>query len=217
MTLEEKLKAVRSKLEEGGQLHVVTRRAVDELIMSHAARLALKAGAAAPNFTLRDANDGLVSSDMLLRKGALVVNFFRGAWCPHCSFELRALQESLENYARAGASLVAVAPQTVDVSHAAAKEDSLGYPVLSDHRSRVAEAFGLVFELPEYLSDAYKEIGLNLPGFSGDNRWVLPMPARYVIGRGGIILYSEVDPDHTRRPKPDEIIPVLEQAKLARS
>jgi len=214
MKLERELEALRSKFKEGGQLHKTTRRAVDELIMSRATSRALRAGTIAPNFTLRDANDKPVSSDKLLRKGALVVNFFRGGWCPHSSLELRSLQRSLEKYARAGASLIAVAPQTVDISRATAKENSLRYPVLSDHRSRVAEAFGLMFELPEYLSDVYKEIGLNLPGFSGDDRWVLPMPARYVIGRSGIILYSEVNPDHTRRPEPDEIIPVLEQAKL---
>lgn len=38
------------------------------------------------------------------------------------------------------------------------------------------------------------------------------MPARYVIGTDGIVLYSEVNPDYTRRPDPSEMFVVLEKA-----
>jgi hypothetical protein len=36
------------------------------------------------------------------------------------------------------------------------------------------------------------------------------MPARYVIGRYGVIAYAEVNPDYTRRPEPSDIFPVLD-------
>jgi hypothetical protein len=38
------------------------------------------------------------------------------------------------------------------------------------------------------------------------------MPARYVIGQDGVILYSEVNPDYTRRPEAEDMIPVLQRA-----
>ena len=52
-------------------------RATDELIASGAQDKALKAGDAAPEFTLPDADGKDVSSKALLAKGPLVVTFYR--------------------------------------------------------------------------------------------------------------------------------------------
>jgi len=41
------------------------------------------------------------------------------------------------------------------------------------------------------------------------------MPARYVIGQDGVVLYSEVNPDYTHRPDPLDMLPVLEKAVSA--
>jgi hypothetical protein len=38
------------------------------------------------------------------------------------------------------------------------------------------------------------------------------MPARYVIGQDATILYAEVNPDYTRRPEPEEMLPALRKA-----
>jgi peroxiredoxin len=48
-----------------------------------------------------------------------------------------------------------------------------------------------------------------LEKFNGDDSWTLPMPARFVIDRSGIIRYAEVNPDYTVRPEPEEVIGVL--------
>ena len=40
------------------------------------------------------------------------------------------------------------------------------------------------------------------------------MPARYVIERGGTIVYSEVNPDYTRRPDLADLMRVLEKTVL---
>ena len=47
--------------------------------------------------------------------------------------------------------------------------------------------------------------------------WVLPMPARYVIGTDGIIAYSEVNPDYTHRPDPSELLPVLDRLRASKA
>jgi peroxiredoxin len=46
-----------------------------------------------------------------------------------------------------------------------------------------------------------------------DPSWVLPMPARYVIGADGIIAYAEINPDYTKRPDPSELLPVLDRLR----
>jgi hypothetical protein len=43
------------------------------------------------------------------------------------------------------------------------------------------------------------------------------MPARYVIGQDGTILYAEVNPDYTRRPEAEDMLPVLQQAWRSRA
>ncbi len=43
------------------------------------------------------------------------------------------------------------------------------------------------------------------------------MPARYVIGQDGVIFYSEVNPDYTRRADPEDMIPVLQRAAAVKA
>jgi hypothetical protein len=40
------------------------------------------------------------------------------------------------------------------------------------------------------------------------------MPARYVIGADGVIVYAEVNPDYTQRPDPSELLPVLDKLRM---
>jgi peroxiredoxin len=63
----------------------------------------------------------------------------------------------------------------------------------------------------------YKKANIDLASFNDDPEWTLPMPARYVIGRSGIILYAEVNADYTCRPEPEELLPALRDAAEERS
>jgi peroxiredoxin len=95
--------------------------------------------------------------------------------------------------------------------------EQLSFPILSDAKGTVGAAFGLRFNLPDYLVELYKQLKNDLPTFNDDPSWTLPMPARYVIGQDGVILYSEVNPDYTRRPEPEDMIPVLQQAAAVKA
>lgn len=83
------------------------------------------------------------------------------------------------------------------------------FEVLRDLGNRVAEQYGLVFTLPEALQGIYAKFGIDLPAGNGDGTWRLPIPARFVIDRGGIIHAADADPDYTRRPEPAQTIEVL--------
>jgi peroxiredoxin len=189
-------------------------RGTDELIASAQAQRARKAGDAMPEFTLLDPDGKSVSSRDLLAKGPLVISFYRGVWCPYCNLELQALQEALPEITLRGASLVAISPQTAPNSRKSQRDNKLGFPILSDPNSDVAHAFGIRFALPDYLVELYKSFKNDLPAINNDPSWVLPMPARYVVGTDGIIAYAEVNPDYTRRPDPSELLPVLDRLKV---
>jgi len=220
MALQDRLNAFKANFEAGRFALTPTkealetmRRATDQLIASAQAQRAKKAGDRAPEFVLADPDGEPVSMRELLAKGPLVISFYRGVWCPYCNLELQALQEALPEITARGASLVAISPQTAPNSRKSQRDNKLGFPILSDSKSEVANAFGIRFALPGYLVELYKSFKNDLPAFNDDPSWVLPMPARYVIGTDGIIAYSEVNPDYTQRPDPTELLPVLDRLK----
>lgn len=219
MSLQDQLDAFRTNFQAGGPpwnvpdwIHEPMHRATAELIASGAADKALKVGDKAPAFTLDDPDGKPVSSAELLAKGPLVISFYRGVWCPYCNMELQALQAALSEITARGASLVSISPQKPANSRRSQRENNLEFPILSDPRNDVAAAFGLRFKLPDYLADLYKNTFKNdLEVANGDPSWTLPMPARFVIGQDGTILYAEVNPDYTRRPDPSELFPALDR------
>lgn len=219
MTLQSRLDAFKADFEAGKPPYQVPssviatmRRATAELIASGAAQRALKAGDRMPSFTLSDPEGHVISSDDLLARGPLVISFYRGVWCPYCNMELQALQEALPQFEALGARLIAISPQNAVNSRKSVRQNALSFPILSDPHNAVAAAFGLRFEMPDYLVELYKSLKNDLPAFNGDASWTLPMPARFVVGRDGVILYAEVNPDYTRRPEPDDMLPALRRA-----
>jgi peroxiredoxin len=221
MSLQDELDAFKADFEAGKPPYGVSKAAVEkmhrataELRASGAAEHALKVGNKAPSFELQDSGGSWVSSEKLLAQGPLIVSFYRGVWCPYCNIELQALERALPAFKSSGANLVAISPQTRSNNRKSFSKNNLSYPVLSDLHNKVAADFGLVFTLPDYLAEMYKSVSIDLPTFNDDPSWTLPMPARYVIGRD-VILYSDVNPDYTRRPDPEDLVSILSQTKLS--
>jgi len=224
MALQDRLDAFKADFESGRFALKPTKealetmhRATDQLIASAQAQRAKKAGDRAPEFVLADADGKPISSRELLAKGPLVISFYRGVWCPYCNLELQALQEALPEITARNASVVAISPQTAPNSRKSQRDNRLGFLILSDTKSQVADAFGIRFALPDDLVELYKSFKNDLPTFNNDPAWVLPMPARYVIGTDGIIAYSEVNPDYTQRPDPSELLPVLDRLNASKA
>jgi len=217
MALQDRLNALKADFEAGKFPLVPTAedlatmsRATAELIASGQAQRAVQAGNKAPEFVLKDPNGKAVSSRALLTQGPLVISFYRGIWCPYCNLELQALEATLPEITARGARLVAISPQTAPNSRKSQRDNKLSFPILSDERSEVANAFGIRFALPEYLVETYKRFKNDLPAINNDPGWVLPMPARFVIGPDGIVAYAEINPDYTHRPDPSELLSVLD-------
>jgi peroxiredoxin len=173
---------------------------------------ALAVGAQAPDLTLPDATGQMVRLSALWRQGPLVLVFYRGGWCPYCNLELRAWQQHLATLKHLGSMLVAVSPQSPDNSMSTVEKNELAYPVLSDSALEAATAFGVGFELPPALVDLYSRVGNDLPVLNGNGRWVLPVPATYVIGRDGRIAFRHFDVDYRERAEPAEVLKAVEKA-----
>lgn len=184
-------------------------QATAELKASGIENRALTAGDRAPAFRLPNANGETIRLTDLLDRGPVVLNFYRGGWCPYCNLELAALQAELPNIQALGASLIAITPEQPDRATETSTRHQLEFEVLSDRGNRVARQFGLVFTLPESIRAIYASFGTDLPAYNGDDRFELPLPATYVIRPDATISYGFVDADYTRRMEPADIIQAL--------
>ena len=55
----------------------------------------IKVAENAPDFTLTNAFGKQVSLSSELKKGPVVLVFYRGSWCPYCTLDLALLKEAL--------------------------------------------------------------------------------------------------------------------------
>lgn len=186
----------------------LSERAVAELFASGIEKKILPVGATAPEFTLPDASGRPVRSADLLAFGPLVVNFFRGRWCPYCVTELEAWRDLHPRLREAGALLVAVSPQTSRQSDFMVGQHSLPFPVLTDSGCDLAGQFGLAYSVPGYHRAYYRSILVNIPFLNGEDSWRLIMPATYVLARDRRVLYAEAHADFRVRPEPEEVLAV---------
>ena len=170
---------------------------------------ALGKGEQAIDFTLPNVHGEDVNLQQRLKNGPVVLNVYRGGWCPYCNLELRALQQALPEIVALGAQLIAIAPQLPDRSMDTVEKHQLEFEVLSDVANVVSRQYGLVFTLPEALRPIYQQFNLDIAGYNGDDSFELPMPATYVIAQNGEIAHAFVDADYTRRMEPAEIIDIL--------
>ena len=90
-----------------------------------------------------------------------------------------------------------------------AAKQKLTFPILWDEQSKVAEAFGLAFVLPDDLRQVYLGFGNDLAQRNGDPSWRLPVPSRFVVDANGIVRAVQADPDYTHRPEPESTLEAL--------
>ena len=194
----------------------IMQRHIDELRSGALARTMLKVGDRAPAIVLETATGAIVDVGTLLKKGAVIVTFYRGGWCPYCNLELKAYQQILPEIAAAGASLVAISPEKPDDTLSTAEKNALSFEVLSDVGQKVGRAFGLVYEFTEELKRAYRGFNLDIPVRNGTpGEWALPISATYVIDRDGSIVYAYTDVDYRDRADPRDVLHVLTKNAVA--
>jgi peroxiredoxin len=209
MSLQTELDAYKATWTERVGPAVARMMADDNAALLPQAARALKVGDRFPALSLPDQLGRPIDLAALAAEGPLVVTFYRGGWCPYCNLELRAYQKALPEIARFGARLVGVTPETPDNALTTAEKNDLDFTVLSDEHGRLADALGIRFELTAEVKAYFVKAGHDLPARNGNNHWSLPMPATYVVAKGGRIALAFVDPDYRLRLEPTEAIAAL--------
>lgn len=189
----------------------VIETAIEKLKKSKLEEKALKVGQKMPEFSLKDAHGKKVQLKDLVKKGPVIVTFYRGSWCPYCNAQLGAYQEHLKEFTELGATLVAITPEKPDLTVLTEEKKSLKFPILTDENNALAKKFGLVWALDKDIKKVYKDFGIDLEKDQGNKDWKLPVPATFIVDKDRVVRYAFVDPDYTVRALPSEIIAALKK------
>lgn len=179
---------------------------VKQLVESGAMDQALAPGDAFPDFQLASADGRFVTLRSVLANGVAVFTFYRGAWCPWCSAQLKALARIAPEIKARGATLVAITPEAGGAALRTKIDRELDFEIVCDLDNTLAFECGIVFKVPEAVKAAYLSKGLDLSRIYGNNNWFLPTPATYVVGGDGRIAHAYVNPDFRYRLEPAELL-----------
>jgi peroxiredoxin len=82
----------------------------------------------------------------------------------------------------------------------------LRYTLVSDSEAAGIKGFGIAFRVDDQTFDAYKKFKIDLEEHSGAKHHLLPVPAVFIIGKNGTILFQYVNPDYKVRLSPDVLL-----------
>jgi peroxiredoxin len=207
-TLSEQLRAYAAA---GREIFPAYGEAVDRLVVrvqhNGGGENAPHPGEPMPSFVLPDESGHLVTLPSLIEHGPVVVMFFRGHWCPYCRLNVRAVIKAHDRVKALGANIVAIMPETQEYAARFKAEAGAPFPVLTD----LDNGYALSLNLAVWLGAEIERLlhHLDMPGFHGNDGWVLPIPATFVVGRDGIVKARFVDPDFRRRMAIDDLISAL--------
>jgi peroxiredoxin len=198
--------AVRKQLPE---MAAAVDRLVSRLNEHKAGITAPKVGDAMPPFVLPDENGRLISLKSLLEQGPVVVTFHRGHWCPYCRISINTLAKAQPRFGALGARMVAIVPDRQPFAAEMKTDSGVTFPILSDMDNGYAMSLNLAIWVGDEMEEHMLKIGRTLPAYQGNESWMLPIPATFVVDRDGRIKARFVDPDYRKRMAVDELVAAL--------
>jgi peroxiredoxin len=135
----------------------------------------------------------------------------RGHWCPYCTLDLRALAQIEPDIRRLGAQIVSIMPEKAQYTKQAIAENDFPFPILTDVDLSYALSLGLVFWIGADMKKLYSDLGLDLEVFQGNRSYFLPIAAKFVVGRDGLVRAREININFRERMEPSTVIAALEK------
>ncbi len=169
-------------------------------------------GSQAPSFAAKDQYGKLVESEKLLKKGTLVLLFYRGYWCPNCNRQMSYVADSMKMITDLGASVVAITPEKGAYFEKTKKETNALFSFIYDENHKIMDAYQVTWQMGKTKSFFYKFAGISLKKSSGNKDRALPVPATYIIDKSGKIIGGYFNEDHTQRMAVRQILEVLKES-----
>jgi len=174
----------------------------------------LKPGDSLPDVPVKTVENRSVPLKQLVAGKPTVLIFYRGGWCPFCTKHLSGLAEIQDDLKAAGFQMLAISMDQPSKLKETPNYDQLDYLLLSDSDATAAEAFGLVFTVPDDLVTKYKNnYKIDLEAASGQTHHKLPHPAVFIVSADGTIQFAYVNEDYKVRLEPNKILAAAKAAK----
>ena len=121
---------------------------------------------------------------------------------------MRALQDALDQIETTGSQLVVISPEIRDSAYASGARAEAAFELLSDLGNRVARKFGIVYTVPEDVSNILSGF-FDLSVYNDDSSNELPLAVTYIVDTDYTIRYAFLEADYKRRAEPSEIVAAL--------
>ncbi len=163
----------------------------------------------AKDFKGTDQNGNSVRLKDLLKKGPVVLVFYRGNWSIHCTRYLKQLQDSLDAFTAKKTTVVAVSPELPENIAKTVEKTGATFPVLYDEELKISKAYDVNYEVPQNTITQFKRTNINLDEINGKNGFNLPITATYIIDKESTVIYRFFQNDYKKRPTITELVSKL--------
>ena len=163
-------------------------------------------GDKAPDFSGKDQNGKIFKLSKALKKGNVVMLFYRGQWCPYCNKQLSHFSDSLAMLTAKGAILLAITPETAENVNKTIEKTKAGFPVIEDEGMAIMKLYKVNFAVDEKTIIKYKGYGIDFDKANGTNGANLPVPATYIIGKDRKIKFVFFNTDYRKRASVQDIL-----------
>lgn len=160
----------------------------------------------APQFTATDQKGNNINLKKQLKKGSVVLIFYRGQWCPYCNKQLKQLEDSIGFIKQKGATVLAITPELPENISKTIEKTTASYSILYDEGLKIMSAYKVAFKVDDKTVEKYKGFGIDFSKANGSNGANLPVPAVYVINKKGLIVYRYFDVDYKKRSSIKDIL-----------
>ena len=89
------------------------------------------------------------------------------------------------------------------------------FPVLADVGIGYALELNLLFCVGDEKRAAMQAGGLDITPYQGNESWMLPIPATFIIGQDGIVKARNIDPDYRHRMDIDTLLAAMKSVSTA--
>lgn len=189
---------------------------IEELKTNKLATNALQVGDKIPDIQLVASDTGgEVSLKEIIKNDFLILNFYRGGWCPYCNLELRAYEQLKDQFAKVGADIVSISAELPRIAMSTSKRNQLSHPVLTDLNAELSKAIGINFQLNKDLQREYSNFGINLAELHGNDENELAVPAVFVLDKDMKIVWSHIEEDYMNRAEPSEVLKAVSNINIS--
>jgi peroxiredoxin len=111
------------------------------------------------------------------------------------------------------AQIVAISPETAKWGRELKQHARAGFHVLSDVDGGYALELGLLFWVGDEKRRAMQKGGYDIAPYQGNETWMLPIPATFIVGRDGMVVARFIDPDYRHRMEIEDLLDALRKAR----